>query len=68
MSKFNIEVQWRYTAFDYKTFEVEAETLEEAKDKALEMAENDIGGDWIDGQIIDGQYEVNDDECEEVET
>lgn len=65
MPKFNIEVQWHYHAFDYKVFEVEGESLDDAKNKALAMAPN--AGDWCEGQIIDGNYEINHDECEETQ-
>lgn len=66
MPKFSIEVQWHYKSFDYASVEVEADTLGEAKVKALEHVEGHGLPCPLEGQIYDGEYAVNDDECEEV--
>jgi len=69
MPKFNIEVQWHYKSFDYVVMEVEGATLEEAKDKALALAESGHCQVtcWTEGQIYDAHYEINHDECEEIQ-
>ena len=66
MPKFNIEVQWHYKSFDYVVMEVESATMEEAKDKALALAQNGPC-DWSEADIYDGHYEINHDECEEIQ-
>ena len=66
MAKYSIEVQWHYKSFDYADIEVEADSMEEAKDKALAHAANHKPADWFDGQITGGEYFVNEDNCKEI--
>jgi len=66
MKKYQIEVQWHYRAFDYASVEIEAESLEAAKEQALIMEKSGQITDWSDGQIYDGAAEINDEECHEV--
>ena len=66
MPVFNIEVQWHYRSFDFTEVPVNKPTLEEAKDEALRLvAAKPDAFDWTEGQVIDGNFEVNDMACGE---
>lgn len=55
MPKFQVELGWKYTAYDFCTTEVEADNELDAEIAALEMVHN---LDWNSGDIIDGEYYV----------
>ena len=61
MPKYIIAVEWE----EYGQFEVEAETLEEAKEMVYDSDEKyNIGN--ADGEYVDNSFKVNDDCCYEV--
>lgn len=68
MPKYQIGVQWHYRAFDYAQLVIEADSLEAAKEKALELTAAGKIQDWMDGQIYDGENQINDEECFEVKS
>lgn len=68
MPKYQIGVQWHYRAFDYTQVEIEADSLEAAKEKALALNAAGKIQDWQDGQIYDGESQINEDECFEVKS
>lgn len=62
--KYGVYVTWSYRSYDYAFLEIDASSREEAKAKALSMAQNSELVDWHDGGIVDGEYDVIN--CKEV--
>ena len=68
MKKYSIEVQFHYSSFDYAEVEIEADSMEEAKRMALELGREDMSVCWLEGQVYDSGYEINDEECKEIDS